>query len=85
METTFGFLIVLDGATSHLTAFPCKSTSPLEVTAEVHEWMDTLQMNPKAIYADMPFHQPHDMQAFCPNAQGEETTDRTAYFKAKPS
>ena len=65
LETTFGFLIVLDGATSHLTAFPCKSTSPSEVTAELHEWMDTLQMNPKAIYADMPFHQPHDMQAFC--------------------
>ena len=26
-----GFLIVLDGATSHLTAYPCKSTSPSEV------------------------------------------------------
>ena len=27
--------------------------------------MDTFQMNPKAIYLDMAFHQPHDMQAFC--------------------
>ena len=63
-DKTFGFLIVLDGATSHLTAYPCKSTSPSEVTAERHEWMDTFQMNPKAICADMAFHHPHDMQAF---------------------
>ena len=26
--------------------------------------MDTFQMNPKAITADMAFHQPHDLQAF---------------------
>ena len=26
--------------------------------------MDTFQMNPKAICADMAFHHPHDMQAF---------------------
>ena len=26
--------------------------------------MDTFQMNPKAMCADMAFHQPHDMQAF---------------------
>ena len=57
-------LIILDGATSHLTAYPCKSTSPSEVDSELHEWMDTFQMNPKAICADMAFHCPHEMQAF---------------------
>ena len=59
-----GSRIVLDRATSHLTASPCESTSPSEVTAKLHEWMDTFQMNPKAICADMAIHQPHDMQAF---------------------
>ena len=63
-DKTFGFLIILDGATSHLTAYPCKSTSPSEVISKPHEWMDTFQMNPKAICADMAFHHPHDMQAF---------------------
>ena len=63
-DKTFGFLIVLDGETSYLTAYPCKSTSTSEVIAKLHEWMDTFQMNPKAICADMAFHHPHDMQAF---------------------
>ena len=63
-DKTFGFLIILDGATSHLTAYPCKSTSTSEVISKLHEWMDTFQMNPKAICADMAFHHPHDMQAF---------------------
>ena len=63
-DKTFGFLIVLDGATSHLTAYPCKSTFPSEVISKLHEWMDTFKMNPKAICADMAFHHPHDMQAF---------------------
>ena len=63
-DKTLGFLIVLYGATSHLTAYPCKSTSPSEVMTELHEWMDTFHMNPKAICADMASHQPHDMQAF---------------------
>ena len=61
---TFGFLIVLDGATPHLTAYSCESTSPSGVISKLHEWMDTFQMNPKAICADMAFHRPHDMQAF---------------------
>ena len=52
------------GATSHLTAYPCKSTSPSGVISKLHEWMDTFQMDPKAICADMAFHHPHDMQAF---------------------
>ena len=59
-----GFLIVLDGARSHLTAYPCKSTTPSEVMSKLHEWMDTFQVNPKAICADMAFHHPHDIQAF---------------------
>ena len=63
-DETFGFRIVLDGATSPLTANPCKSTSPSEVIDKVHQWMDTFQMNPKEICADMAFHQPHDMQVF---------------------
>ena len=57
------FLIILDGATSHLTAHPCKSTSPSEVISKLHEWMDTFQMNPKATCADVTFHHPHDFQA----------------------
>ena len=64
-DKTFGFFfIILDGATSLLTAYPCKSTSTSEVIAKIREWMDTFQMNPKAICADMAFHHPHDMQAF---------------------
>ena len=61
---TFGFPLVLNGATSHLTAYPCKRTSPPEVISKLHEWMDTFQMNPKAICADLAFHHPHDLQAF---------------------
>ena len=37
----FGFLIILDGVTSHLTAYQCKSTSPSEVLSKLHELMDT--------------------------------------------
>ena len=47
----------------YLTVYPCKSTSPSEVISKLHEWMDTFQMNPKAICAEMAFHQPHDMQS----------------------
>ena len=43
-DQTFGFLIVLDGAPSHLTAYPCKSTSPAEVISKLHEWMDTFHL-----------------------------------------
>ena len=63
-DKTFRFMIILDGATSHLTAYPCKSTSTSEVIAQIHEWMDTFQMNPQAICAEMSFHHPHDLQAF---------------------
>ena len=63
-DKTFGFLIILDEATSHLTAYPFKSSSPSEVTSKLHEWMGTFQMNPKAICAEMAFHHPRDMQAF---------------------
>ena len=63
-DKTFEFLIILDGATAHLTAYPCQSTSTSEATAKIHEWMDTVQMNPKAICANVSFHHTHDMQAF---------------------
>ena len=33
---------------------------------QTSEWMDTFQMNPKAICANKAFHHPHDMQAFYP-------------------
>ena len=36
-DKTFGFRIVLDGATSHLAAYPCKSTAPSEVISKLHE------------------------------------------------
>ena len=64
-DETFGFPIVLDGAASHLTACPCKSTSPSEVISKLHERMKIFQMNPKAICADMTCRHLHDMQAFC--------------------
>ena len=57
-DQTFGFLMVLDCATSHLTAYPCKSTFPSEVTSKLHEQIDTFQMNLKAICADMATHHP---------------------------
>ena len=63
-DKTFGFLIVLDGATSHLTAYPCKSTSTSEAISKFHEWMDTFQMTPKGICADMAYHHLHDLQAY---------------------
>ena len=47
-----------------VSAYPCKSTSLSEVISKVHKWMDTFEMNPKAIWADMGFHHLHDMQAF---------------------
>ena len=34
-DQTFGFLIVLDGATAHLTTYPCKSASPSEVISNL--------------------------------------------------
>ena len=34
---TSGFLIILDGATSQLTAYPSKSTFPSEVISKLHE------------------------------------------------
>ena len=52
-DQAFGFLIVLDAATSHLAAYPCKSNSPSEVISKLFEWIDTFQMNPKAIREDM--------------------------------
>ena len=63
-DKTFGCLIILVGTTSQLTAYPYKSIFTSEVIAKLHEWMDTFQMNPKAICADMAFHNPHDIQAF---------------------
>ena len=63
-DQTFRIIIVLNGVTSHLTAYPCKSSSPSKVISKLHEWMDTFQMNLKAICADMAFHHPHDMQTF---------------------
>ena len=63
-DKTFGFLIVWDGATSHLTAYPCESTSPSEVISKLQKWMYTFQTNWMAFCADVAFHHPHDMQAF---------------------
>ena len=35
-----------------------------EVISKLREWMDTFQMNPRAICAEKAVHHPHDMQAF---------------------
>ena len=63
-DKTFGFLIVLNGATSPLTASPCKTASPSKVIAKIHEWMDTFQMIRRRFVQDMAFPNPHDLQAF---------------------
>ena len=63
-DQTFGFLTVLHGATSPSTAYPCKSLFPSEVMSKLHERMDTFQMNPNSMCADMACHHPHDLQAF---------------------
>ena len=59
----FGDLIFLDHGSAKIED---KTFGLLisEVITDFHEWMDTFKMNPKAICADMAFHQPHDMQAF---------------------
>ena len=75
------FLLFLDAAASHLIVFPCKSTSPTEVISKHHEWMDTFQLNPKAISADMAFHHPRD--TVLSNAQYSKTSYWTTYFLAK--
>ena len=43
-DKTIGFLIVLDGATSNLTAYPFKSISPSEVISKLHDWMDAREL-----------------------------------------
>ena len=75
---TDGLLIVLDGETSHLTAYPCESTS-LHQKSFPNFWTDTFQMNPKAICAEMAFHHPHDIQAFfrMHNVKRDFRQDRT--------
>ena len=57
-------MLILDAATSYLTAYPCLSSSATEVIQKLHEWMDTYQATPKAICGDMAFHSPHDLKEF---------------------
>ena len=61
---TFGFLIVLDGATSHLTGHPCRSTSPSEVMSKLHEWI--YGFPPSSRHAGI-----------LPNARRKENSNRT--------
>ena len=82
---TFGFLIIFDGGTSHLTAYPCKSTSTLEVIAKIREWMVTFQMNPKSISADMALHRPDDMQSFHRMHKVKKILTGPSYTMAEPS
>ena len=58
------FLLILDAATSYLTAYPCLTSSATEVIQKLHEWMDTYQATPKAVCGDMAFHSPHDLKEF---------------------
>ena len=44
---TYVFLIVLDGATSYLAVYPCRTQLATEVIQKLHEWMDTYQCTPK--------------------------------------
>ena len=84
-HNTFEFFIVLDGAASHLTAYPCKSTSPSEVISKLHEWMNISEMNPKAIFCTCGFPPPSRHAGILPNAQREENSNRTTYTMAEPS
>ena len=64
-DKTFGFLIIFGWSDITFNSiYVFESSSPSDVIYKLHEWMDTFQMNPKAICADMNFHYPHDMQAF---------------------
>ena len=58
------FLLILDAATSYMTAYPCLTSSATEVVQKLHEWMDTYQATPKAVCGDMAFHSPHDLKEF---------------------
>ena len=84
-DKTFGFLIIFGGATSHVTAYPCKSSVTSEVIAKLHKWMDTFQMNLKAICVDMAFNHPHDMQAFNRMHNVKRIPTGPHYTMAKPS
>ena len=63
-EKTYSFLVILDGATSYITVYPCMSVSASEVIQKLHEWMDTYQCTPKAVCADMAFHNPVEFKEF---------------------
>ncbi len=63
-DKTYSFLIVLDGAISYITVYPCLSASASEVIQKLHEWMDTYQCTPKAVCADMAFHNPVEFKEF---------------------
>ena len=61
---TYVFLVILDGATSYITVYPCISTSASEVIQKLHEWMDTYQCNTKSICGNMAFHSPVELKEF---------------------
>ena len=63
-EKPYVFLLILDAATSYLAAYPSVSTGTEEVIKHLHEWMDIYQATPKAICADMAFHNPHNLKDF---------------------
>ena len=73
------------GATSHLTACPCKSTSTSQVIAKIHEWMDTFEMNPERDVCRYGFPPSSRHAGILPNAQREENSDRTTYTMVEPS
>ena len=72
-----------------MTVYPCKSTSPSEVTAELHEWKDTFQMNPKAICADMASLMPSlmhkEVSLGTREIQAPKTLDQTTLAQITPA
>ena len=52
---------------------------------KLHEWMDTFQMNPKAICAGHGFPTSPRHAGILPNAQRKENSDRTTYTMAELS
>ena len=62
---------MLDGAASHVDSLSLQKYSPSEVIAKLYEWMDTFQMNPKAILSRYGLS-----TNFTPNAQLKENSNQ---------
>ncbi len=63
-EKTYCFLLILDAATTFITAYPVQTAKAEETIQRLHEWMDTYFCVPGSACADMAFHMPVVRQFF---------------------